>query len=127
MVPAWGTRQERFEDLVHDSLDRLRPQWGTRIEGINVEVELAPDEGSLTRAAARGEAPPLGSVLSSGRRRPARILLFRRPIETVAGSAAALPWLIHDVVVELVAELFGLPPEDIDPGYRGSGFGDHDD
>ncbi|RII42925.1 peptidase [Galactobacter valiniphilus] len=120
MVPAWATRQERFEDLVADSAARLQERWGSRIDAISFDVALVPDEGSLVRAAARDEAPPLGSVLRGGRKQRQRILVFRRPIETVAGSAAAVPWLVHDVVVELVAEAFGLPPEDVDPGYRGS-------
>jgi hypothetical protein len=120
MVPAWATRQERFEDVVADSVSRLQERWGARIDAITFDVALVPDEGSLARASARGEAPPLGSVLRGGRKRRQHVVVFRRPVETVAGSAAAVPWLVHDVVVELVAEVLGLPPEDVDPGYRGS-------
>lgn len=125
-VPAWATRQERFEDLVADSLERLQERWGQRIAAIEVDVALVPDEGSLVRASARGDTPPLGSAMAGSRKRAATIVLFRRPVETLAGSAGALPWLVHDVLVELVAELFGMSPEDVDPGYRGAGPDEED-
>ena len=104
-----------------ESVDRLQARWGRKLGALEVDVALDPDEGSLARAAARADTPPLGSALSGTRQRVARLILFRRPIETLAGSPEALPWLVHDVVVELAAELLGLPPEDVDPGYRGAG------
>lgn len=118
-LPASLTRQERFEDLVAESAERLRTHLGTDVDRISFEVTLVPDADSLARAAARQEAPPLGISVAGSRRGPGRILVFRRPVETVAGSAAALPWLVHDVVVELVAELLDMDPEDLDPDYRG--------
>lgn len=119
-LPASVSRQERFEDLVTDSAERIRERWERKLSAAVFEVALVPDAGSLARAAARGEAPPLGSVLGGSKRRPAHIVIFRRPVETVAGSQQAIPWLVHDVLVELVSELLGLPPEEVDPGYRGA-------
>ncbi|RKW70881.1 hypothetical protein DWQ67_05845 [Galactobacter caseinivorans] len=118
-VPASLTRQERFEDLVTDSAERLRERWGTKVERMSFEVAFVPDAEALLRAEAEGEAPPLGASLPGRRQEPPRVIVFRRPLETVAGSAEALPWLVHDVVVELVAELLAMPPERVDPDYRG--------
>lgn len=103
-----------------ESAERLRERWGTKVDRISFEVAFVPDEASLRRAEAQGEAAPLGESVPGKRTRAPRVVLFRRPIETVAGSVEALPWLVHDVVVELVAELLMLPPEQVDPDYRGA-------
>lgn len=117
-LPAALTRQERFEDLVTESAERLRERWGSKVERMSFEVAFVPDELALLRAEAQGEAHPLGASLPGKRKEPPRVIVFRRPLETVAGSQEALPWLVHDVVVELVAELLAMPPERVDPDYR---------
>ena len=48
---------------------------------------------------------------------PARITVYRRPVETRAVNERARATLVHDVVVEQVAELLGLEPETVDPDY----------
>ena len=48
--------------------------------------------------------------------RPARVVLYRRPLETRA-DGDELDDLVADVVVEQVAHLLELPPEDVDPRY----------
>lgn len=123
-VPASLTRQERFEDLVTESAERLRERWGSKVERMSFEVAFVPDAEALSRAEAEGEAPPLGASLPGKRHDPPRVILFRRPIETVAGSTEALAWMVHDVVVELVAELLAMPPERVDPDYRGEPHGE---
>jgi predicted Zn-dependent protease with MMP-like domain len=45
---------------------------------------------------------------------PARIVLYRRPLEFRAIDNEDLADLIHDVIVEQVANLLGVDPEDID-------------
>jgi predicted Zn-dependent protease with MMP-like domain len=46
---------------------------------------------------------------------PARIVLFRRPIEMRAGSRRELAALVREVVVEHLADLLGRDPDEIDP------------
>jgi predicted Zn-dependent protease with MMP-like domain len=46
-----------------------------------------------------------------------RIVLFRRPLLARAEDEDELSELIFDVVVEEVAEILGVDPEVIDPGY----------
>ena len=48
---------------------------------------------------------------------PARITVYRRPVETRAASERSRAMLVHDVVVEQVATLLGLEPETVDPDY----------
>jgi predicted Zn-dependent protease with MMP-like domain len=44
------------------------------------------------------------------------VVLYRRPLETRA-DGEELDDLVADVVVEQVAHLLDLPPEDVDPRY----------
>ena len=44
-------------------------------------------------------------------------MLFRRPLLARAEDEDELSELIFDVVVEELAEILGVDPEDLDPGY----------
>ena len=48
---------------------------------------------------------------------PARIVVYRRPVESRATDALDLADLVRDVVVEQVAHLLGRSPDDVDPHY----------
>ena len=49
--------------------------------------------------------------------RPARIVVYRRPVEIRTKNRDERALLVHEVVVEQVAELLGLAPESVDPRY----------
>ena len=51
--------------------------------------------------------------------RPARIVLYRRPLMARADGDEELTELVLDVVVEEFARLLGLDPQIVDPGYPG--------
>ena len=51
-------------------------------------------------------------------RLPARIVVYRRPVETRAMDLADLEDLVRDVVVEQVAHLLARSPDEVDPEYR---------
>lgn len=46
---------------------------------------------------------------------PARIVVFRRPIEHRCADRTEASALVLDVLVEQVAELLGLDPAEVDP------------
>lgn len=48
---------------------------------------------------------------------PAQIVVYRRPVEIRTKSRDERALLVHEVVVEQVAELLGLSPESVDPRY----------
>ena len=50
---------------------------------------------------------------------PSRIVVYRRPLMARAEDDNELSDLVFDVVVEEFAQILGLDPEVIDPGYRG--------
>jgi predicted Zn-dependent protease with MMP-like domain len=65
---------------------------------------------------------PLARVIPATGAAPSRIVIYRRPIEARASDPDDLAGLVHDVVVEQIAELFGLEPGTVDPGYGDNGW-----
>jgi predicted Zn-dependent protease with MMP-like domain len=117
-VPIARSRSERFDDLVLDAVERLDRRWGKQL----ADVELAVEEVPPAPDPAEGDGwpdIPLARAFRAQARRPARIVLYRRPIEARAPSRGELAVLVHIVVVEEVAELLGVDPETVDPGYGG--------
>ena len=66
---------------------------------------------------ARPDEVPLGRLMEAAKGRPARIVVYRRPVEIRAKSRDERAALVHDVMVEQVAELLGVEPEAVDPRY----------
>jgi predicted Zn-dependent protease with MMP-like domain len=128
-VPLSQTRGERFDDLVLDAVEHLEERWGRQLEGVEFAVEDVPavslgaesryDEDVVADETAGG-AVPLGRLLAAsvddrGTPSPARIVVYRRPLEARAVDRLDLADLVHDVVVDQVARLLGMDPDDVDP------------
>jgi predicted Zn-dependent protease with MMP-like domain len=113
-VPAYRTRAQRFDELVLGSVDRLEKSWSRQLEGTEFAVEDVPPSNPAPWE--RGGVP-LGRYFPAGAGLPARIVVYRRPLETRALDGDDLADLVHDVVVEQVAHLLGRSPDDVDPGY----------
>ncbi len=107
-VPLSLSRAESFRDLVQDSVERLERRWPQLAE-VDFLVMEVPDP--------RADSVPLGSALPAGKDRPARVVVYRRPIEIRTKNRDERALLIHEVVVEQVADLLGLSPESVDPRY----------
>ncbi len=58
---------------------------------------------------------PLAAAMESSTTRPARIVLFRRPLERRASSRAELRELVHYTLVEQLSGLTGRSMPDLDP------------
>jgi predicted Zn-dependent protease with MMP-like domain len=120
-IPIGRTRAERFDDLVLEAFEEVAERWGAELAGVEVLVEDVPPgpgvpEPDEVVAEPQGatEPVPLGRTEPATRRSAARLVLYRRPIEARAREADRGD-LVHQVVVDLVAELLGLQPEQIDP------------
>jgi predicted Zn-dependent protease with MMP-like domain len=121
-VPLSASRAETFHDLVLDSVERLERRWPqlAEVEFLVTDVPFREspgrgDDGDL--AAWSDEAVPLGRAVPAGKEHPARILVYRRPVEIRTKNRDERALLVHEVVVEQVAELLGLAPESVDPRY----------
>ncbi|MEO7981165.1 MAG: hypothetical protein ABI807_09780 [Sporichthyaceae bacterium] len=111
-LPAARSRGEQFDELVVAELTRVARRFRAELVDLDLLVDDVPatddaDEVRLFRT----------SPATDGRR--ARLVVHRRPVESRSQGVRAREDLVHHVVVEAVAELLGLAPEDVDP--------DHDD
>ena len=109
------TRRALFDDLVLDSAARLEPRIGPGFGEVEFAVEDVPPSDP---APWEREGVALGRTFPAHGRQPARIVIYRRPVESRAQDLRELTAIVQDVVVEQVAALFGLPPGDLDPRYR---------
>lgn len=114
-VPLVHTRRKRrFDDVVLDAVERVEQRFSTELDGVEFAVEEVPDPASPPS----GDGVPLGATITDDvGGQPARIVVFRRPIELRTVGRDELASLVRDVIVEQVAELLNLPPEDVDADY----------
>ncbi|MFF5793500.1 metallopeptidase family protein [Paeniglutamicibacter sp. NPDC012692] len=125
-LPGARTREEHFEDLLVESAERLADRWGDRVTAIDFRLMLVPNAKVLAKVQATGSRVPWATSRPGRPGRPERITVYRRPIEQACPVPAELAEFVHMAVVEQLAELWAMDPQDIDPGYRGwgNGFGD---
>ncbi|MER6788622.1 metallopeptidase family protein [Streptomyces rishiriensis] len=114
-VPLAASRADVFADLVQDSVERLERRWPqlADIDFMVLEVprlDAAPEPWN-------DEAVPLGGTIAAREGRRARVVVYRRPVEIRTKGRDERAALVHEVVVEQVAELLGLTPETVDPRY----------
>ncbi len=114
-LPGSRSRGERFEGWVAESVQRLEQLWGVRVSDIQFVVNDIPER--LEELATWQERVPLASNTPAQPGRPAVITVYRCPVETAARDRFPRADLIHDVIVEQLSVLLGLPPEAVDPGY----------
>ncbi|WP_119292861.1 metallopeptidase family protein [Streptomyces sp. YIM 130001] len=117
-VPLSASRAEGFTDLVQDSVERLERRW-PQLADIDFLVLDVPrlEDASTPSDALHEETVPLGGTAEAQGDRRARIIVYRRPVEIRTKSRDERAALVHEVVVEQVAELLGLSPESVDPRY----------
>ena len=113
-VPAMATRAEQFDELVLDAASRMEQRAGTALGDVEFAVEDVPPSDPAPWEASD---VPLGRLFAAQGKMPARIVVYRRPVETRITDARELATLVNDVVVEQVASLLGVDPRDLDAGY----------
>jgi predicted Zn-dependent protease with MMP-like domain len=124
-VPLYRSRAEEFDDLVLEAVGRLEPRWENELSGVEFAVQEVPEAGELGEDAdvplARIVPGSPGTGDPENPAGPSRIVLYRRPLLARADDEEELSELVFSVVVEELAELLGMDPEDIDPGYADPG------
>jgi predicted Zn-dependent protease with MMP-like domain len=121
-LPLYRSRAQRFDDLVLEAVAQLEPRWEAELSSVEFAVEEIPaadlpDDDPEPVPLARLDP---GAVSTSDPRypaRPARIVLYRRPLMARADDEEDLGELVLDVVVEEFARLLGVDPQAVDPGY----------
>jgi hypothetical protein len=105
-LPAARSRSEQFDELVLDAVNRVSRLWGSQLQAVDLVVEDVPP--------ADADGVHLSHAEPAGLDEPARIIVYRRPVESRA-TGPAREDLVHEVVVQAVADLLGLPLEVVDP------------
>ncbi|MDQ3403937.1 MAG: metallopeptidase family protein [Actinomycetota bacterium] len=122
-LPVASTRAEKFDALVLDALEPVEARWRTELTKLDVAVDDVPEVPAPDETAPEGiladSGVPLARLVPAGvdrRGQPtrARIVLYRRPLEARAKDSADLADLVHDVLVEQIANYLGLDPGVID-------------
>lgn len=113
-VPLARSAAERFDDVATAAVARVDRQWRRELAGVQFVVEDVPDLSSWTR-----DWVPPGRYEPAEAGLPARIVLHRRPIQTRAAGEIELRRLVLNTVVEQVAELLGIAPDEVDSAYSG--------
>ena len=136
-VPLHRTRSERFDDLVLLAVSQLEPAWEAELSAVEFAVEEIPpslpdlDDPDLVPLARLESGSVVPSQLlpadldadldededEAETARPARIVLYRRPLIARAEGEEELAELVLDVIVEQFARWLGVDPQTVDPGY----------
>jgi hypothetical protein len=105
-----------LDERVRVAVEPLLTRWAEELGALEVVVEDVPpelpgDEGVVVDRTAGGSVPLARTVRGT----PTRLVVYRRPLELRAQDETDLEELVHDVVVEAVAELLGREPDEVDP------------
>jgi predicted Zn-dependent protease with MMP-like domain len=112
-VPLARTRAQRFDDYVLDAVEDLERRLGEELSGVEFAVEDVPDVPA-DPAELDPDGIPLGRLVPARGKEPARVVVYRRPVEARADPDQVRD-LVREVVVEYVATHLGVDPESIDP------------
>jgi predicted Zn-dependent protease with MMP-like domain len=127
-TPAARTRAEKFDALVLEALEPIELRWGSELAELDLAVdevpevdETSPDDVVWAQGVLADVGVPLARLVPAGvdpegLPSRARIVLYRRPLEARARGGEDLADLLHEVLVEQVAEYLGIEPDAIDGG-----------
>lgn len=113
-VPARRTPAEHFDAVALRMMRAVVAPWSERLG----DVELAVEEVPVLPMHWASATVPLSSYVEATAAGRPRLVLFRRPLEHRAETLAELEALLLTVIVEQLAEVLGLPVEDVLPGYE---------
>lgn len=114
-TPGARSRSELFDELVLDALERIERRLPGGLSNVELAVELVPPSDPAPWEPAQVS---LSRLFPAEGGMPARVVLYRRPIETRATDPRDLPGLVNDIVVEQLAGALGVEPITLDPEYR---------
>lgn len=103
------TPRQCFDDLVVTLVAAITARWPAEL----AEVEFATEDLPPHPTEWSHEPVSFGCLIRPGKDRSARIVVFRRPIELRAKTRIERLALVHEVLLEHVADLLGVDPKDL--------------
>jgi predicted Zn-dependent protease with MMP-like domain len=125
-VPLAVSPADRFDRIASEAVEHVEHRWREQLAGVEFAVDLVPATDLDPTDPAMDGAIESGGVLlaqivpGTGRT-PTLIVLYRKPIELRARGVEDLEDLLHDVVVQVIANYLGLEPDVVDPGFGSTG------
>ncbi|MCH4159159.1 MAG: metallopeptidase family protein [Bifidobacterium minimum] len=113
-LPRYRTRSGMFDDMVAAQIRRLHEAWPDLVDAIQFAVEDVPPSSP---APWEDQPDLLSHGFAAGRGIPARIVLYRLPMQTRCRTRMELQWGIRDELVSRLADLTGRRPDEIDPDW----------
>lgn len=111
-LPGYVTRREVFDSLVSEAVQHHVERFPRQLEHVRVHVEDVPPASRPSR----GEPDIIvGRCIPADHQSPARVIVYRRPIETRTPDPQDRPRMIRQVLSEQFGALLGIPAEDVDP------------
>ena len=115
----FGTRLPRyrtgmFDDMVAAQVRRLGQAWPELIRPLQFAVEDVPPSDPTPW---QTEPNMTSQCFPASHGIPARVVLYRMPLQTEAPTKLELQLAVRDELVARIAELYGRRPEEIDPDW----------
>jgi predicted Zn-dependent protease with MMP-like domain len=121
-VPIAASPADRFDRIASEAVEHVEHRWREQLANVEFAVDLVPGaEVAASHPALDGAIESggvlLAQILPGKGRTPTHIVLYRKPIELRARGIDDLEDLVHDVVVQVIANYLGLEPDVVDPGF----------
>ncbi len=120
-VPLTVSRSERFDEYVLDAVEQVEravlasPLLVEQMALVEYGIEEVPPDAVLAAAESGAEPLSLGRTEPAATGTPARVVLYRRPIELRTPDLRDRAALVHELLVEHLAELLGVGIDELDP------------
>lgn len=127
-LPGWRSRADDFDAAALEAFADIDARWHDSIDDVDIAIDDIPrllprdpetiswpDEVTADGAVPLARLIPAG-VDVHGQPSRAKVILFRRPLESRARRGADLVELIHEVLVQQIATHLGVDEDTIDRG-----------
>ena len=115
-LPHYRTASGYFDNQVIAQVNRIKRAWPHLVNRVEFAVEDVPPSSPL---AWEEYSVSLSQNFLASHGIPARIALYRKPIEVRAHSRLELQFIIRDEIVRQLSSLYGIAPDTIDPSWSG--------
>ncbi|WOP18715.1 metallopeptidase family protein [Raineyella sp. LH-20] len=110
-APQAPDDREFFATALAEAIAAIAANHPRVLDGISVGMEDVPD----LPASWAHDSVPLAAAVESPDGRAAEVVLYRRPLQLRAASREGLRILVRRTLVEQLAVVTGLTPDEIDP------------
>lgn len=128
-TPRFRTRGQRFDMEVLETYSPIHNAYPEELRGLDIAVDTVPrmrirtDITILPDDIVADGPVPLGRILpagvdAEGRPTRARLVVFRKPIETRCTNRQEREELLSAILTALVANYLNIDPEVIDPRFN---------